>query len=75
MLIRDLQMSVRQAQILACLCVGQADKQIADCIGISLPTLRTHMARLFDKYKVSGRVELVLHIVRRCKVTYQSQEG
>lgn len=71
---KDLQMSVRQAQILACLCVGHADKQIADSIGISLPTLRTHMARLFDKYKVNGRVDLVLYVVRRCKVTYESRE-
>jgi DNA-binding CsgD family transcriptional regulator len=41
------------------------DKQIAEKIGIKVPTVRTHMGRLFDKLSVGDRVELVLHFVHR----------
>ena len=57
-------MSDRQAEILHLLFGGYSDKQIATKLGIALPTVRTYLGRLFLRYNVNDRVELVLHIFR-----------
>jgi DNA-binding CsgD family transcriptional regulator len=59
------EMSPRQKQIAQCILSGMGDKQIAEEIGIKVPTVRTHMGRLFDKLDVNDRVELVLHFMHR----------
>ncbi|OHB65581.1 MAG: hypothetical protein A2Y76_12285 [Planctomycetes bacterium RBG_13_60_9] len=41
---------------------GMSDKQIARAMGISITTVRTHMSRLFRKFDLSDRTELVLHV-------------
>lgn len=38
---------------------GKGDKEIADIMGISAYTVRTHLKRSFDKLNVSCRAELV----------------
>ena len=58
----DLDLSDRQAEILHLLLGGYSDKQIATKLGIAMPTVRTYLGRLFLRYDVSDRVELVLHI-------------
>jgi DNA-binding NarL/FixJ family response regulator len=58
-------MSQRQKQIARCILCGMGDKQIAEEIGIKVPTVRTHMSRLFNKLDVGDRVELVLHFVHQ----------
>ena len=55
-------LSPRQAQIVRCLLQARGDKQIAEEIGISVPTVRTYMDRLFHKLDVNDRVELVVHV-------------
>ena len=70
-LMRDLGFSPRQEQILACLVRGESDKQIAASIGIATPTVRTHMGRLFEKSGAQDRVELILYLMRKSKVTYR----
>jgi DNA-binding NarL/FixJ family response regulator len=52
----------RQAQIVKHLVHGMSDKQIARELGISLPTVRTHMSRVFRRFDLSDRVELILHV-------------
>ncbi|MBN2131843.1 MAG: response regulator transcription factor [Sedimentisphaerales bacterium] len=52
----------RQAEIANSIIHGKSDKQIARELGISLPTVRTHMTRLFRKLDLNDRVELVLHV-------------
>lgn len=61
-LVRDLALSPRQAEIVEHLLRGESDKQIARSLGISVPTVRTHMGRLFQKFDLNDRVELVLYI-------------
>ena len=58
----DLQLSDRQAEILRLLLCGYSDKQIATKLGIAMPTVRTYLGRLFLRYNVSDRVELLLLI-------------
>lgn len=64
-LAQNTEMSPRQQQIARCILSGLGDKQIAEEIGIKVPTVRTHMGRLFDKLGVGDRVELVLHFIHQ----------
>ncbi len=50
----------RQAEILRCVMGGMSDKQVAHATGISVNTVRTHMARLFRKFGSNDRVELII---------------
>ena len=58
----DLGLAPRQAEIAKHIMHGKSDKQIAHELGISLPTVRTHMTRLFRKLDLNDRVELILHV-------------
>ncbi len=55
-------LSPRQAEIVRHLLLGESDKQIASQLHISIPTVRTHLGRLFQKFELNDRVELILHI-------------
>ena len=60
-----LKLSMRQAQIGHCLFQGMSDKQIAAEVGIKIPTVRTHMERMFRKTDTADRAEFVLHAMRQ----------
>jgi len=62
-LTKTLSMSHRQEQIAHCVLQDMSDKQIARQLEIALPTVRTHMGRLFEKLHVEDRTGLVLRIV------------
>jgi DNA-binding NarL/FixJ family response regulator len=51
--------SPRQSQILSLMAEGFSDKEIARKIGISYPTVRTHLDRIFRDYRVRNRTEAV----------------
>jgi len=57
-----LDLSPRQAEIVREILHGKSDKQIARELDIALPTVRTHLGRLFQKYDLNDRVELILHV-------------
>jgi len=61
-LIQELSLSSRQADIVRCLFADCSDKQIASRMQIHLPTVRTHITRLFRKFDVDDREGLILHI-------------
>lgn len=50
----------REREILACAAAGRSNKDIADQLCISLDTVKTHLHHIYQKLKVSGRVEAVL---------------
>lgn len=60
-------LSPRQAEIVGHLLLGESDKQIAKELRISIPTVRTHLGRLFQKFDLNDRVELILHIFNRVR--------
>lgn len=62
-LVSELSLPRRQAQVAECILCGLSDKQIAERLGISVPTIRTYLARMFQTLKAQDRVELVLRIV------------
>ena len=54
----------RQRQVIRQLFNGDSDRQIAEHIGIALPTVRSHLGRMYTRFDVQDRTELVLHVVR-----------
>jgi DNA-binding NarL/FixJ family response regulator len=58
----SLGLSRRQAQIVERLLCGRSDKQIAKELDVSVPTVRTHLGRLFMRFGVADRCELILHM-------------
>src|SRR5580692_6680716 len=52
-------LSPREQTVLDCLAKGLAYKQIADLLGISVPTIRTYLRRIYEKLHVQSRSEAV----------------
>jgi DNA-binding NarL/FixJ family response regulator len=50
----------REEEILSCLCEGYSDKEIADKLGITVPTVRTHLTHIYEKLHVQSRTEAVI---------------
>ena len=59
-----LELSPRQQEIAFLLTKGMGDKQIAAQMKLSIPTVRTHLTRLFGRLGVNDRVDTVVHIFR-----------
>jgi DNA-binding CsgD family transcriptional regulator len=71
-LIIDLGISQRQADVVWELLHGHSDKQIARQLGVSVGTVRTHLGRLFLRFGLQDRSELILYIFhhfrRKCRL-------
>lgn len=69
---QDLGLSPRQADVMEQLLQGHSDKQIAHELRMSVPTVRTHLCRLFARFGVQDRCELIVHVCacfrERCQV-------
>jgi DNA-binding NarL/FixJ family response regulator len=69
-LVRDLCLPPRQAEVAKHLLLGQSDKQIAIAMQISVAAVRAHLSRLFSKFGLQDRTELILymfiHFRRKC---------
>jgi DNA-binding NarL/FixJ family response regulator len=59
-----LRLSPQQRRIVMLLVNGLCDKQISRAMGIAVPTVRTHVSRLFAKVNVHDRVELMRELFR-----------
>ena len=57
--IRSLGLTARECEILALLASGQSNKEMARALGISPNTVKTHIARLFEKLEVKRRVQAI----------------
>ena len=64
-LAEELSLSARQAQIARGILEGMSDRQIAMDLNMQIPTVRTHLNRLFIKVDAENRNQLVLQILRR----------
>jgi DNA-binding CsgD family transcriptional regulator len=73
-----LHLPVRQAEIAWHILSGKSDKQIARAMGISITTVRTHVSRVFRKFDLSDRGELMLHVfmcLRQCDAAHERADG
>ncbi len=65
---QSLGISERELEVLEALADGQSNKEIARTLAISPNTVRTHIAKLYAKLKVNGRVRAIeearsLHLI------------
>jgi DNA-binding CsgD family transcriptional regulator len=56
----SLGISGRELEVLVLLAAGRSNKQIASQLDVSPNTVKTHVARLFEKLDVSRRTEAIL---------------
>ena len=57
--IRSLGLSPRECEILALLASGQSNKEMARALAISPNTIKTHVARIYEKLEVERRVQAI----------------
>lgn len=58
------ELSPREREVVEALAQGAAYKQIADRLGISVPTVRTYIRRIYEKLHVHSRTEAVAKYLR-----------
>ncbi len=57
--LKSLGVTAREYEVLQCLAAGQSNKQIAQNLGVSLNTIKTHITSLFTKLTVARRTQAV----------------
>jgi DNA-binding NarL/FixJ family response regulator len=57
----DDQLTKREEQVVDLACQGLSNKQISGELNLSAHTVKNHLFRIYEKLRVSSRVELVLH--------------
>jgi DNA-binding CsgD family transcriptional regulator len=57
--VASLGLSPRECEILALLASGRSNKELACALGISPNTVKTHVARIFEKLEVPNRVQAI----------------
>ncbi|MBA3896914.1 MAG: response regulator transcription factor [Sphingomonadaceae bacterium] len=57
--IRSLGLTGRECEILELLASGQSNKELARALGISPNTVKTHVARVYEKLTVQKRIQAV----------------
>jgi DNA-binding CsgD family transcriptional regulator len=57
--IRSLGLTARECEILEMLASGRSNKELARVLGISPNTVKTHVARLYEKLDVQNRVQAI----------------
>ena len=57
-------LSPRELDVLRCLCEGRSYKQVADDLGVSIDTVRTHIRRLYRSLRVHSVSEAVSRALR-----------
>jgi two-component system NarL family response regulator len=58
-------LTVREQDILNCLCQGQSDKAIAAALKISAWTVHTHLKKIYDKLGAHSRTEAVIRYLQK----------
>jgi DNA-binding CsgD family transcriptional regulator len=64
-ILEELSLSPRQKEVVRNLFYSLSDKQIAAKLNISVPTVRTHIGRLFSRFHLQDRSELILRIFQQ----------
>ena len=62
---RLLNLSPREQEVLSLLARGFRYKEIAESLGITVETVRTHLRRIYEKLHVSTRTEAVVRFLRK----------
>ena len=65
-------LSPREVEVLALIGRGHTRQNVADALGISLQTAKTHVARIYHKLDVHSQQEM-LDVLEACREEYGAQ--
>jgi DNA-binding NarL/FixJ family response regulator len=68
-------LTTREREVLTLICKGMKNKAIADSLFITETTVRHHLTSIFEKLKVSSRLELVVHAFNKKLVEIPNGNG
>jgi NarL family two-component system response regulator LiaR len=57
-------LSPREQEVLALMCTGASDQQIADSLNIAISTVKSHDRNIFSKLGVANRKEAISHALK-----------
>jgi DNA-binding NarL/FixJ family response regulator len=60
----DVSLTERETEILSFLSQGYANKEIADKMNITVPTVRTHLRHIYEKLHVRSRTEALVKYLK-----------
>lgn len=60
---RPEELTAREWEVGQLLAQGLTNAEIADALYLSVPTVKTHLGRLFDKFGVTNRVQLAIRVL------------
>lgn len=63
------------ARVAELLASGLSDKEIADRVGLSLSTVRTYVARVYDRLGVHGRTQISMRSFEQRPAACSSESG
>ncbi len=62
-MVKEMKLSSRQAEILELIVRGASLRAVSSRLEISISTIRTQQARIFEKTGTTGRGELLLYVL------------
>lgn len=60
---RDLELTTREIDVLRQLAAGQSNQEIADALGVSTTTVRTHVSSILRKLDLENRTQAALYAI------------
>lgn len=63
--VEDLGLTSRESKIVEAAVIGRTTHRIAEDMSISMPTVRNHLAHVFDKLEIASREELISLLLTR----------
>jgi len=62
-------LTIRERQVVALVCMGYRNHDIASILGVGYPTIQTHLQNIFHKFSLRSRGE-----IRQALVSWQAEE-
>jgi DNA-binding CsgD family transcriptional regulator len=60
--VKEFHLTPRETDVAKLLCIGRTNADIAECLGIGVATVKTHLIHIFDKTGVENRSGLVARL-------------
>ena len=64
-------LSEREKEMLRLLSTGKSNKEIAEALGLSIRTVKTHMSNIFTKMNVTSRNEALVKAMKSGLITME----
>ena len=62
---QDVPISRREHEVVKLLCIGCSNKEIAQKLGISEPTVKTHISNVLTKLNLHDRTQIVVYYYKK----------